>query len=71
MDKINLEIEKASAQYEELMQGSGALVSLDAAGDEVSRDQKVRIDVAVNSWWEVLACEARSRGLLPGRRHLQ
>ncbi len=60
VDKINLEIEKASAEYEKLMQGDGALASLDAAGEEVSRDRKIRIDVAVNPGWEMLGYEARS-----------
>lgn len=57
VDEINVQIERASAEFEAVMSGTGAAAALDAATEELSRDHSIRITLEVNPGFESLGYE--------------
>jgi len=60
IEAINVEIDKASAEMEALMNEGGTMDQLDAANDEGSRDMDIRLEVAVNAGYEEVGYGNRS-----------
>jgi len=59
VDEINVELDQASAEMERLMAEGGTLDQIDAANREANRDNKIDIEVSVNSGYESVDYDAR------------
>ncbi len=60
VEAINVEIDKASAELEQVMAEGGTMDQADAAGEEASRDMDVRMGVAVNAGYEEVGYGSRN-----------
>jgi hypothetical protein len=59
VDALNVELEQASAELEQVMAEGGTLDQADAAAEEASRDMDIRMEVAVNAGYEEVGYGSR------------
>jgi len=65
-EKINAEIEKASAEMEQIMAGGGTLDRMDEATDAANRDTSIYIDVEINTGHGLFGYGAERTATPPG-----
>ena len=65
VDALNIELEQATAEMEQIMAEGGTFEQLDAANEEASRDRSLRIAVVVNPSHESLGAGAERMSVPP------